>query len=175
MKLHDVIGRELAEQLTLSQREYVQQAADEAPAGLRQVAAEIHAAGAKIERPVAVLLSRIKRGQHLDREPGANAPARIPSDHRDLARRLYDAKLADVAKHDTGWTIDEQRQHAIDYALDYCKASGKELWAIETELRRQHAIHLDGSERDFERDTDHRRLMAATHGKRRALIEEPTP
>lgn len=173
MSLVDVIGKDLAEQLTLSQREYVQAAADEAPDGLRQVAAEIRAAGTKIERPVAVLLNRIKRGQHEDRQPGAHAPARGDIDKRDWARRLYVAKISHLRQHATQWSEAEQREHAIDYALDHCRASGAELWRIQHELQAQHGVQLTGTERDFERDTDHRRLMYATHSRQAELETIP--
>lgn len=157
-------------------RAAVLEAIDENPTGCVALAQRI--AGRKnVGNPPGLYLSCIAGGEHLEaKKPGRHTspdPISGPTDHRDWARRLYTTKLADLFRHHTGWTADEQRQHAIDYALDHCKASGSELWQIERELKAKHGVHLTGTERDFERDTDHRRLMIATHSRQAELDTIP--
>lgn len=143
-------------------------AIDENPTGCIALAQRI-SNRKNVGNPPGLYLSCIAGGEHLEaKKPGRHIspdPISGPTDHRDWARRLFTVKLADIARHDTGWTDAEQVQHAIDYALDHCKAAGAELWQIEREMRAKHGVHLNGRERDFERDTEHRRLMVETHGQ----------
>lgn len=140
MNLHEIIGRDLAEKLTLRQAETIQAAADEAPDGLRRVAQEIRSGGDKIKSPVAVLLSRVKRGQHLDRDDTAGATRTRPTPI-EAAHRLYTSRMTDTAHTHLDET--ERIHDAIDYAIGECMrhstglAPGKNILAIEDELLRR--------------------------------------
>jgi hypothetical protein len=146
MSLDDVIGHELASQLTSTQREFVAQAADEAPDGVRIVAAEVRKAGDKIKRPVAVLLSRIDRGQHRDRqadlERADRSDQRVPPS--EAFRRLFTAKVEDLRRRGGQWADDNRVVEAgLDYAvghLDRCAitsyADGESPLSLEADMRR---------------------------------------
>lgn len=142
----DLIGNELTNALTSHQYEIVRGAADEAPDGLRKVADEIRAAGANIERPVAVLLNRIHRGQHADRqrdtERASVGEKRPPA--LEAAMRLYAAKLVELERHTAGELTARQRQEsAIDYAVSEAPRmslplpAGQTMLDVEQELRRR--------------------------------------
>lgn len=146
MNLRDALGPAIYNDLTPHQHQLVSQAADEAPDGLRKLADEIRQRGSNISSPVAVLLNRIQRGQHEERQraiesqnhagPNRTTPA-------DAFRRLYHAKMREL-RDVTTWTQGEMTEYAIDYAASYtdrCQVSpyppGHNIITIENDLRRE--------------------------------------
>lgn len=73
---------EYATGLTAGQAALLERAAEEAPDGLRQVAEEIRQAGSSIDSPIAVLVNRVTRQQHVERQQrracAPPPPPRVP-------------------------------------------------------------------------------------------------
>lgn len=175
----DLIGDELTAALTPHQYEIVRVAAEDAPVGLRKVADEIRAAGDKLERPVAVLLNRIDRGVHTDRQrdhdrsAAARTPERMPT--IEAAMRLYSARLVDLERHTRDTLSDTQRQeNAIDYAISEAPRislalpAGSSISDVEDELRRR----VDASNRRAPETEDEARARRLLQARCWALVQE---
>lgn len=106
--------RALCGDFTRSQEDELIDALDDDRDGTMFLAERI-ASSDKIDAPIAVLISCIRRGEHkgaADRR-AANAERRRVS-AGDALRRLYDAKLKDLAK--TDWPTARRVEFAMDYA-----------------------------------------------------------
>lgn len=161
-ELAGIIGP-LALRLTQKQVDELEHLARTNPTGLAKMIANVEA-DPSVDSVIGTALSRARRG---DIPTAPRRRARQAGDPRQWARKLYDAKINDLLRHDLDWTEAEKREHAIDYALDHCRASGDQLRSIEAELRAEH--EPERSTRDFERDTEHRRRMIEAYGPGKPL------
>lgn len=77
-RLDDAIGEPLASRLTLRQVTEVLEAIDENPSGVEREARDV-LRQAGIERPIAVFLARIRRGDHRNPDPRRQPAPRPPA------------------------------------------------------------------------------------------------
>ena len=116
--LIDIIGRDFTEQLTSRQRAQVQDAIHENPEGIRRVATEVIALGDKADKPIAILLSRLNRGQH--RTP--NKQAQQSAARGSILDQAISKYRARIAAYPVG--TDPTHHHgpagqALEYAIEF--------------------------------------------------------
>lgn len=81
--------------------------------------------------PSGLFIASIKKGMlpHPQEE-------RVHRGSLEMAVGYYEAKFRDIMNSGCDWPVEEIREYAIVYALDWCKARGANLTAVEDELRR---------------------------------------
>jgi hypothetical protein len=123
-----IIGPDLAGDLYVHQAAEVEAAVIENADGVRRLAAQL-TADHSITSPVAVLLSRIRKGQHRRYTPPAQ---RSTTSALDRAEGAYHRKLAHYAEHHALHEYDQEA--ALDFALTHTTGLTMEA---EPELRQR--------------------------------------
>jgi hypothetical protein len=159
-QIADLLG---GDALRESQTAMIVDALDEDREGVHALAENIAGRKAQLNNPMAVFLTRVRGGDHLERVRSIPV-SRSTADAQpagEVLRRLYYAKLDDLTR--LGWrTHREREREAIDYAVSYLPSlkhgpMPDGILELEAELRRE--LNIDP-------------LTATTAGERAQMLRE---